>query len=62
MPHKQYYLEIQDDDICELDVQTSMATAKVMGNTEIVLKDRSILFCHRKAINTYHSLTFVIPL
>ena len=44
MPSTQYYLDIKDTDICMLDTKTSMATALEMGSTEIVLKDRSILF------------------
>ena len=44
MPSPQYYLDVKDTDICTLDTKTSMATALEMGSTEIVLKDRSILF------------------
>ena len=43
MPHKQYYLQVKDDNICILDDPTSMATAKIIGSTEVVLKDKSIL-------------------
>ena len=47
MPSPQYYLDVKDTDICTLDTKTSMATALEMGSTEIVLKDRSILFLVR---------------
>ena len=43
LPHKQYYLDIKDPDICRLDVTSSLATAKVMGSTEVVLKDRNVV-------------------
>jgi hypothetical protein len=44
MPSPQYYLDVNKTKICTLDPQTSIATALMLGDTEIVLKDRSILF------------------
>ena len=43
MPSQQYFLELDDPTICELDMDMSHVTAKEFGFTEIVLKDRSIL-------------------
>ena len=41
MPSQQYFLEVIDDAIGELDQKTSIVTAKEQGFTEIVLKDKS---------------------
>ena len=43
MPSKQYYLELEDPKIGTLEASTSTVTALVFGDTEIKLKDRSIL-------------------
>ncbi|KAK3608986.1 hypothetical protein CHS0354_020538 [Potamilus streckersoni] len=42
MPSSQFYLEVQDKLICELDSSTSVATAMELGETEIRLRDRNI--------------------
>ncbi|KAL3841492.1 hypothetical protein ACJMK2_019630 [Sinanodonta woodiana] len=42
MPSSQFYLEVQDKLICELDPSTSVATAMEIGETEIRLLDRNI--------------------
>ena len=41
MPSQQYFLEVINDAIGELDQKTSVVTAKEQGFTEIVLKDKS---------------------
>ena len=41
MPSQQYYLEVINDSIGELDFKTSTVKAKEHGFTEIVLKDKS---------------------
>ena len=43
MPSQQYYLELDDPNVCDLDSETSSVTAKELGYTELFLKDRSIL-------------------
>ena len=43
MPSNQYFLEIKDDELASVDEKTSVATALQLGDTEVVLKDRSIL-------------------
>ena len=45
MPSQQYFLEVIDDAIGELDQKTSVVTAKEQGFTEIVLKDKSKSSC-----------------
>ena len=45
MPSQQYYLEVVNNEIGELDVKTSVVQAKEHGFTEIVLKDKS-KFCN----------------
>ncbi len=41
MPSQQYYLDVVNSSIGELDVKTSIVTAKQQGFTEVVLKDKS---------------------
>ena len=43
MPSQQYYLEVVNNEIGELDVKTSVVQAKEHGFTEVVLKDKSKL-------------------
>ena len=43
MPSDQFYLEIEDKSISELEASTSLATALELGSTEVVLMDKSIL-------------------
>ena len=42
MPSQQYYLELQDEEICELDASTSTVTASNLGHTDLILKDKSM--------------------
>ena len=41
MPSQQYFLELQDAEIGELETKTSIVTALKLGSTELVLKDKS---------------------
>ena len=43
MPSQQYYLQLDDEAICSLHTPTSLATGTEFGDTEIKLKDKSIL-------------------
>ncbi|CAG5123932.1 unnamed protein product, partial [Candidula unifasciata] len=43
MPSKQYYLSVTEPAVCQLDAQTSMATALALGSTQVVLYDRNIV-------------------
>jgi hypothetical protein len=43
MPSDQYQLQVDDAKIASLDARTSTATALEFGDTEVKLKDRSIL-------------------
>jgi hypothetical protein len=54
MPSSQYYLEVGNKLIASMNEKTSTATALMMGETEVLLKDRSILLnnihkCDKKA-------------
>ncbi|KAK3103291.1 hypothetical protein FSP39_018237 [Pinctada imbricata] len=42
MPSNQFSLEVQDGQICSLEAKTSIATAKELGSTEIVLNDKNL--------------------
>jgi len=42
MPSSQFYLEVQNALIGQLDAQTSFATALELGSTEIILMDKRI--------------------
>ena len=44
MPSQQYYLQLDDNTIATLDTKTSVATGIEFGDTEIKLKDKSILY------------------
>ena len=45
MPSQQYYLEVINNAIGELDVRASVVQAKEAGFTEVVLKDKSKFSC-----------------
>lgn len=45
MPSEQYSLELTNTTVASLDVQTSNVTGLVIGDTEIVLQDKSIQHC-----------------
>ena len=51
MPSKQYHLEVKDVAIATLNVDMSVVTALEFGDTDVVLKDRCILF---------HSLAYYV--
>ncbi|XP_062607902.1 nuclear pore membrane glycoprotein 210-like [Saccostrea cucullata] len=42
LPSSQFFLEVQDDGVCNLDAKTSIATGQEIGSTEIVLTDRNL--------------------
>ncbi len=44
MPSQQYFLELQDAEIGELETKTSIVTALKLGSTELVLKDKSEIY------------------
>ena len=44
LPSPQYYLEVVNSNITFFDPATSEAVALQLGSTEIILRDRSILF------------------
>ncbi len=44
MPADQYYLELENDSVASLDTETSTVTGLQYGETEIKLKDKSILY------------------
>ena len=46
MPSDQYTLELTNYTVGELDTQRSRVTGMVVGYTEVVLQDKSILFSH----------------
>lgn len=53
MPSQQYYLELEDPTIAKLNTDTSTVTAQEFGYTEIVLKDKSILYAVCSFCNTF---------
>ena len=45
MPSEQYSLELTNTTVASLDIQTSNVTGLVIGDTEVVLQDKSIQHC-----------------
>lgn len=45
MPSDQYSLELTNTTVASLDIQTSNVTGMVIGDTEVVLQDKSIQHC-----------------
>lgn len=43
LPSDQYYLEVADKTIANLDTETSTVTALKYGSTSVIVKDRCIL-------------------
>ncbi len=44
MPSEQYYLELTNGTVARLDIARSRVTGLVVGYTEAVLQDKSILY------------------
>lgn len=52
MPSAQFYLEVEEKDVCTLNPKTSVATGSEMGSTEIKLMDKSILLAKTNCVIT----------
>ena len=48
MPSSQYILEVANEKVATLLPESSVVVARSIGDTEITLKDRSILCCKIK--------------